>query len=73
MKKILACLLALPLTLAACGAQTADTGSTPPTEPTQTTETAAAASTPAGGTASTRRRTGTNNMMKTNTEKDGMK
>ena len=31
MKKILACLLALPLTLAACGAQTADTASTPPT------------------------------------------
>ena len=33
MKKILACLLALPLTLAACGAQTADTASIPPAEP----------------------------------------
>ena len=51
MKKILACLLALPLTLAACGAQTADTGSTPPTEPTQTTETAPEATTPAAATA----------------------
>ena len=49
MKKFLACLLALPLTLAACGAQTADTASTP-AESAQTTETASETSTPAVAT-----------------------
>lgn len=49
MKKFLACLLALPLTLAACGAQTADTASTP-AESAQTTETAPETSTPAVAT-----------------------
>lgn len=49
MKKFLACLLALPLTLAACGAQTADTASTP-AESAQTTETAPGTSTPAVAT-----------------------
>lgn len=49
MKKFLACLLALPLTLAACGAQTADTASTP-AESAQTTETAPKTSTPAVAT-----------------------
>ena len=49
MKKFLACLLVLPLTLAACGAQTADTASTP-AESAQTTETAPETSTPAVAT-----------------------
>lgn len=49
MKKFLACLLALPLALAACGAQTADTASTP-AESAQTTETAPETSTPAVAT-----------------------
>ena len=49
MKKFLACLLALPLTLTACGAQTADTASTP-AESAQTTETAPETSTPAVAT-----------------------
>ena len=41
MKKAIACLLALPLTLAACGAQGADSAqSQPATETEQTTETA---------------------------------
>ncbi len=51
MKKILACLLALPLALAACGAQTADTAqSAPPAESEQTTETAPETSAPAAST-----------------------
>lgn len=49
MKKFLACLLALPLALTACGAQTADTASTP-AESAQTTETAPETSTPAVAT-----------------------
>ena len=49
MGKFLACLLALPLALAACGAQTADTASTP-AESAQTTETAPETSTPAVAT-----------------------
>ena len=67
MKRILACLLALPLTLAACGAQTADTASTPPAEPAQTTETAPEATTPAAATAGRLRSTASYYMMYTNT------
>ena len=72
MKKILACLLVLPLTLAACGAQTADTASTPPAEPAQTTETAPEAATPAAATAGRLRSTASYYMMYTNTGLYGM-
>ena len=52
MKKAIACLLALPLALAACGAQTQDAvPSAPPDETTQTTETAPETTAPAVGTA----------------------
>ena len=52
LKKAIACLLALPLALSACGAQTPDAApSTPPAETTQTTETAPETPTPAVGTA----------------------
>ena len=59
MKKILACLLALPLALAACGAQTSDTApSAPTTETTQTTETAPETTAPAVSTSGKLRGTG---------------
>ena len=52
MKKAIACLLALPLALAACGAQGADSAqSQPATETEQTTETAQKTTAPAVGTA----------------------
>ena len=52
MKKAIACLLALSLTLAACGAQGADSAqSQPATETEQTTETAQETTAPAVGTA----------------------
>jgi hypothetical protein len=52
MKKAIACLLVLPLTLAACGAQGADSAqSQPATETEQTTETAQKTTAPAVGTA----------------------
>ena len=52
MKKAIACLLVLPLTLAACGAQGADSAqSQPATETEQTTETAQETTVPAVGTA----------------------
>lgn len=58
MKKTIACLLALPLALSACGAQTSDAvQSAPPAETTQTTETAPETSAPAVGTAGRLRRT----------------
>ena len=50
MKKAIACLLALPLTLAACGAQGADSAQNQPaTETEQTTETAQETTAPAVG------------------------
>ena len=52
MKKAIACLLALPLALAACGAQGADSAqSQPATETEQTTETAQKTTAPPVGTA----------------------
>lgn len=65
MKKFLACLLALPLALAACGAQTSDPAPSAPTaETTQTTETAPETTTPAVGI--TGRLRGTSMMMAVN-------
>lgn len=66
MKKAIACLLALPLALAACGAQGADSAqSQPATETEQTTETAQKTTAPAVGTAGKLR--GTAYMLYTNT------
>ena len=66
MKKAIACLLALPLALAACGAQGADSAqSQPATETEQTTETAQKTTAPPVGTAGKLR--GTAYMLYTNT------